>query len=382
MTEKTISQLKVPESILNSWQRIVDVLAKLTNVPTAIIMRNEYPYLEALITSNTEDNPIPSGYKEKIFGTYCEVTIGNKKMHKVSNALKDPIHKNKPGLKENQLISYLGFPLEWPTGEVFGTICIVDKMERNFSKEQIDLMREFKKSVNSNLELIYKNELLKKAQKRIKEQRDNLKLLTSTVRHDIANNLTYIKGFLEMKQMKSELPEEFENQLLPYVKSSINSIENIKKLEDLFTKKKELREIYPKNIIEDYGSNFSEEVNITGTCKVRADELLELAVKELIRNAFKHTDTPKIDFTLLEDETSSRIKIQDYGSGLPEEIVESHFQNKTKQRELKGLTIVEKIMNRYNGELRYEKNDKGSLFELVWYKTGKRSSSKNITQKL
>jgi K+-sensing histidine kinase KdpD len=382
MTEKTISHLKVPESILNSWQRIVDVLAKLTNVPAAIIMRNEYPYLKALITSNTEDNPIPSDYKEKIFGTYCEVTIGNKKMHKVSNALKNPIYKNKPGLEENQLISYLGFPLEWPTGEVFGTICIVDKKERNFSKEQVDLMREFKISVNSNLELIYKNGLLKKAQERIKEQRDNLKLLTSTVRHDIANNLTYIKGFLEMKQMKSELPEEFDNQLLPYVKSSIKSIENIKKLEDLFTKKKELREIYPKNIIEDYGSNFSEEVNITGTCTVRADELLELAVKELIRNAFKHTDTPKIDITLLEDETSSRIKIQDYGSGLPQQIVESHFQNKTKQRELKGLTIVEKIMNRYNGELRYEKNEKGALFELIWYKTGKRSSSKYITQKL
>jgi K+-sensing histidine kinase KdpD len=367
MKENLVNQLTIPDSVIKKWQRLIDALAHLMEVPTALIMKNEYPYLEAFITSRTEDNPITPDYKEKIFGTYCEITIKNKEKHEVHNALKHPIHKDKPALKENGLISYLGFPLVWPTGDIFGTICVLDRKERHFSKEKKDLMKELKISVDAHLELIYKNEQLKRAQERIKEQRDNLRLLTSTVRHDIANDLTYIQTFLAVKRKKSELPKDFDEKLLPYVKSSIKSIENIKKLEQLFTEEREFEQVRPRSILEEINNRLSKMVSITGSCSVQADEFLELALKELIRNAFKHTDTPKVEITLSENANSSRIKIQDYGGGLPQNVIESHFKEKNKKRELKGLTIVQKIMNRYNGDLIYEKNAKGSLFELIWY---------------
>lgn len=368
MRKNLIEELTVPETVIEKWQRLVDALAQLMEVPTALIMKNEHPYIEAFITSRTENNPIPPDYKEKIFGTYCEITINTREMHEVHNALKHPIHKNKPGLTENGLIAYLGFPLVWPTGDIFGTICVLDKKERHFSKEKKDLMKELKISVDAHLELIYKNEQLKRAQERIKDQRDNLRLLTSTVRHDIANNLTYIQSFLDVKRMKSELPKDFEEELLPYMKDSIKSIENINKLEQLFTEEREFEKIQPRDIVEEIKNNLSKNISITGSCTVPADEFLELALKELIRNAFKHTDTPKIDITLSEDENSAKIKIQDFGPGLPQYIIESHFQDTTTERELKGLTIVQKIMNRYDGDLLYEKNAKGALFELIWHK--------------
>jgi sensor histidine kinase regulating citrate/malate metabolism len=62
------------------------------------------------------------------------------------------------------------------------------------------------------------------------------------------------------------------------------------------------------------------------------------------------------------------IEVQDYGQGLPESVAKSYFQDPKKLRELKGLTIVQKIMKRYEGELRYEKNQKGALFKLIWPK--------------
>jgi len=364
--------LSVPKSIINKWQRLIDAVAKLMEVSSALIMKYEDPYLEAFITSQNEDNPINFDYREKVFGTYCEYTIEKKEMHEVINAFKDPKWKDKPGLRENKLMAYLGFPLEWPTGDVFGTICVLDKKERHFTEEQKDLLRAMKVTVDSHLELIFKNELLKSAQEKIREQRNNLMLLTSTVRHEIANNLTFIKGFLDLKKMNSELPKEFEEKLLPEVKRSLESIEHIKKLEELFTKEKAFREMNPKEILKKLKENSTEIINVKGFCTVMADEFLDLLLKELIRNAFKHTDTPKVDIILREDKTSATIEVQDYGPTLPESVIQSYFQDSKKSRELKGLTIVQKIMKRYGGEIKYEKNQKGALFKLIWPKGDQR----------
>ncbi|TXT58584.1 MAG: putative Signal transduction histidine kinase containing PAS domain [Promethearchaeota archaeon] len=376
MYEDIIRHLTVPKSIMNKWQRLIDALAQLVDVPTAIIMKYEYPYLEAIISSQTEDNPIPPNYREKIFDKYCEVTIGEKRMHEVINAFKHSKFKTRQDLKVHNLISYLGFPLEWPTGDVFGTICVLDRRERKFSRKQKNLMKEMKLAVDAHLELIYKNEMLKRAQEKIRAQRDNLRLLTSTVRHEIANNLTFIQGFLQLKQRGSELPERIYNKLMPHVESILESVEHIHELEQLFTEEKTFKEMNPRQIIGKIKEEYGEEINVKGSCTVLADEYLDLLLKELIRNAFKHTETSKIDIILTEDEDSARIKVQDYGPGLPEEIIASHFENRKEQRELKGLTIIEKIMERYGGTITYEKNEKGTLFELIWNKEGKEWNKK------
>jgi len=367
-TQKLVSELEVPNSIIDKWQRLVNALSQLMEVPAALIMKYEHPYLKAIISSESEENPIPKNYKEKIYDKYCEITINNKKMHEVPNAYKDPRHKDKPGLEENGLISYLGFPLEWPTGDIFGTICVVDREERRFTEKKKNLMREMKVAVDAHLELIFKNETLRRAQEKIKEQRDDLKLLTSTVRHEIANNLTFIYGFLEMKQKNSELPNEIIETLMPHINSILESVEHIEELEDLFTKERSFKKIKPKAIIKQISKEYSKVINVEGSCTVMADDYLDLLLKELIRNSFKHSKTEKIEIKLMEDNNSARILLQDYGSGLPQNIVDSHFQNKRQNRKLKGLTIIEKIMDRYRGEIIYEKNEKGALFELIWYK--------------
>jgi hypothetical protein len=37
------------------------------------------------------------------------------------------------------MISYLGFPVSWPDGQIFGTICVLDKKENSYS----ELYRKF-----------------------------------------------------------------------------------------------------------------------------------------------------------------------------------------------------------------------------------------------
>ena len=50
----------------------------------------------------------------------------------VPDALRDDEWKSNPDIKLG-MISYLGFPVAWPDGQIFGTICVLDKKENAYS---------------------------------------------------------------------------------------------------------------------------------------------------------------------------------------------------------------------------------------------------------
>ena len=124
----------VPVLIIDKWQNIVNILAKLASVPVALIMHVDLPYIEVYRSSKTVDNPYEVGDKERLIGSglYCETVIKNNAKLLVPNALKDKDWDKNPDIKLN-MISYLGFPLLWPNGEAFGTICILDIKENKYS---------------------------------------------------------------------------------------------------------------------------------------------------------------------------------------------------------------------------------------------------------
>jgi diguanylate cyclase (GGDEF)-like protein/PAS domain S-box-containing protein len=55
------------------------------------------------------------------------------------------------------MISYLGLPLRWPGGEIFGTICILDTKHNSYSGVYRDLLERFRDSIQLHLESIYRN---------------------------------------------------------------------------------------------------------------------------------------------------------------------------------------------------------------------------------
>lgn len=52
------------------------------------------------------------------------------------------------------MISYLGLPLIAPGGEVFGTICILNKKEDHYSELHEKILGEFKELIESHLALL------------------------------------------------------------------------------------------------------------------------------------------------------------------------------------------------------------------------------------
>lgn len=154
------------KQLANDWQDTIDLMAQIIDVPAGLIMRLTEGELEVFVSSKTKGNPYTVGEKEvmKDSGLYCETVINTNKMLLVPNALKENDWKNNPDVKLN-MISYLGFPISWPDGKPFGTICVLDEKENHYSSQYINLIQKFRRSIEIHLELIDKSNQLTKLAK-------------------------------------------------------------------------------------------------------------------------------------------------------------------------------------------------------------------------
>ena len=144
----------IPDNVLENWQKTVDLMAEIVGVPAGLIMELSPPELEVAVTSSTEGNPFKKGKKARLkTGLYCETVMTQNAELLIPNASKDPVWEHSPGAKRG-MISYLGYPLQWSDGEMFGTICVMDKKENAYSKTYRELVKQFRNIINGDLKLL------------------------------------------------------------------------------------------------------------------------------------------------------------------------------------------------------------------------------------
>ncbi|MFN2339972.1 MAG: HD domain-containing phosphohydrolase [Halanaerobium sp.] len=153
-----VDKIKIFETTLEQWQQLLNMLVEFSGTQDALINKYQPPYLKVVKGSSNPENLFSESEKFKVEGLYCEEVINNKKNLEVNNAAK--IKKWQDSVyMDNGLVAYLGFPILWPNGEVYGTICIHDNQERNFSsllKKQIKFVKDL---IENNLEIVYQNHI-------------------------------------------------------------------------------------------------------------------------------------------------------------------------------------------------------------------------------
>ncbi len=157
-------KIDLPEEIIRKWQGAVDILASVVQVPAALVMRLPGPEIEVFVSSRTEGNPYTPGDREHFEGSglYCETVIKSLDRLIMPNARKAEKWKNNPDIKLG-MISYLGFPILFPSGNPFGTICVLDSKENHFGESVEKIMGQFRELFETHLALIQRNERLEES---------------------------------------------------------------------------------------------------------------------------------------------------------------------------------------------------------------------------
>lgn len=150
----------IPDSLMKKWQRVIEILARTLEVPAGLIMKVHPQEIEVFLKSNTKGNPYEKGEKAKLnTGLYCETVMATRNLLLVPDARQDPKWDRNPDIALDMTF-YLGFPLEWPDGEMFGTICVLDSKVNTKAVIYQELMSEFQEIVQSDMKLLVLNKAM------------------------------------------------------------------------------------------------------------------------------------------------------------------------------------------------------------------------------
>jgi GAF domain-containing protein len=134
---------EVPEEKLAESERL--------GVPVGLIKRAEFERTVVLVANDSDDHPFARGQSTRLdSGVYCETVAARRQELMVPNALLDPEWSDGPSVQLG-FVSYLGYPLLWPDGEIFGTLCVLDRKEHDFSEDAQTLMAGIRADIEQDL---------------------------------------------------------------------------------------------------------------------------------------------------------------------------------------------------------------------------------------
>jgi GAF domain-containing protein len=140
--------IDVPSEMIRKWQEFVNVVAEIMQVPSASIMRVDPPHIKIFVSSTSKGNPCEPGALDT--GPYCETVVKTGQPLLVPDALENEAWKANPHVRLG-MISYLGVPIAWPDGSIFGTICVRDNKRNEYSEAYLKLLLHFRDVLQADL---------------------------------------------------------------------------------------------------------------------------------------------------------------------------------------------------------------------------------------
>ena len=147
--------IQVNTNVLESWRGIVNTLAEFCDVPAVLIRRLDGRHMEVISASEPGDNPYQEGHRALLNDLYCTFVVQQKKPVLIPNILKETDETNKDTALG--MVSYMGVPLLWPDGEVFGTMSLLDSKEHTYTPRFENLICKFKELAETQLAMLFKN---------------------------------------------------------------------------------------------------------------------------------------------------------------------------------------------------------------------------------
>ncbi len=208
----------IPEGTLHNWQRIVDLIARLSDVPASLVMRTHAPHHSVYVSSNTEGNPYEVGrlftLHEKL---YCQGVLKKDGELVVEDAFCDPDWSDNEDMDEGMSF-YIGLPLKWPDGSIFGTICVLDERRNRRALYFREGLQEFARMIEADLKLLTEIDLRTQLEEKLQATLDQLEQRVTRRTSELEEANTALRVLLSSVE---ETRNEYDDHILRQIKGLV-----------------------------------------------------------------------------------------------------------------------------------------------------------------
>jgi signal transduction histidine kinase/CheY-like chemotaxis protein len=150
----------VPRAYLKKWQRVADSAAEICLSAAALVIRAHPDHMELLVSSLNAENPfktVPPGPLTDC--VLCRKVVEQRNIFCATD-LSDSCDSPRSLAAGQGMLSYLGVPLIWPDGSVFGVLCVLDSKPRDYSTALRNLLLQFKEIIEGDFRILHYSRIL------------------------------------------------------------------------------------------------------------------------------------------------------------------------------------------------------------------------------
>lgn len=327
------------------------------------------------------DEPLASVRQTPLSHSFCKHLLGSAGPLVVPDARANPLLKNSPAIRDNNVIAYLGVPLQTPEGQTLGSLCTIDQKPRHWSDEEIDILTELGVSVMTEIQLRLLAKQLLSSYVKLRDvelQRDEL---THMLVHDLRNPLNSLMMGLQLLKSAPALDEK-SARYIDIAQSSADSL--LRMVSDILDVSKseagrlelDLAPVPPFDLVAEACDQVEAMARETGVTIIRdaepslpdipADrEKLRRVLVNLLSNALQHTSHPgavKISARHTPDLRNLVLSVSDTGSGMAPEAYGQIFEKFGRSGTRKagristglGLPFCKKAIEAHGGQIKVE----------------------------
>ncbi len=151
-TDNCILEHPIEGLDVNKWQQLVNMMAELFDAASGVIVQYRQETFNVVATSSNEDNflRVNASWPWDIKSFCRRIVETNDKLY-VNNAASDEEWACAPPVSDGPVRSYLGYPLYWPNGSLFGSFCVIDTKPTNYPEPLNKMLGQLKLIVESEL---------------------------------------------------------------------------------------------------------------------------------------------------------------------------------------------------------------------------------------
>ncbi|MBM7633187.1 GAF domain-containing protein [Geomicrobium sediminis] len=130
------------ESLVDVSNQLFELIVDELEVNTAYVARRDDNVMTVLNSHNKTEEIVPSDVVVNYEDSNCKLVLENPdQVRSVSNLFTDVETKDRTVTEQFQVKAFLGVSLHRKNGKPFGTLCVMDRNEKAFSKEQVEFMK-------------------------------------------------------------------------------------------------------------------------------------------------------------------------------------------------------------------------------------------------